>query len=449
VDLAMKRILAFGFIVGFGSALHAQTVNVRGKVSDGAGRPVANAVVELMQQGVKDTTGSDGGYSIIKPSVPLRPGSASLSEGMRLDRGILEFTVEKPSFVTIEVFDVNGNLRKKESLSNAQPGDYLANLANLPYSNRMLVVQASIGPLVRSFRYFPSQNDRSEGRFTIASPGSAGGMLAKMAAVVDSLKVSAVGYAPEKIGLASLDTTVNVTLTDATAVYNPCPANGTPCKILPFGDSITEGVSSSDGAGYRSQLFKLIVAAGQKVTFVGSLSKGPTTVSGVAFPRSHEGHSGWRIGGAGSSGGSGIYSLIPSPALNGGPHIILLLVGANDVFSSGTEGMAARLDALLDKIAQNAPTALIVLAKMTPIGTSNNGHTAAQVDAANAAQAAYNAKMPGLIQSHVAKGHHIIGVDLSKMPLSGLSTSSMHPNNQGYAYVAGIWYDGIKNLLPK
>ncbi len=233
-----------------------------------------------------------------------------------------------------------------------------------------------------------------------------------------------------------------------TVNYAPCPTDGSPCKILPFGDSITQGVASSDGAGYRSQLFKLIVAAKQKVTFVGSLSTGPTTVSGVAFPRSHEGHPGWKIGGSGSTGGSGIYSLIPSPALNDKPHIILLLIGANDVFSQVTDGMATRLDALLDKLAPAAPTALIVLAQMTPIGTSNNGHTADQVAAANAAQAAYNSKIPGIIQAHVAKGHHIIGVDMSKMPVSDLTTSSMHPNDKGYAYMAGIWYAAIKDLLP-
>ncbi len=41
--------------------------------------------------------------------------------------------------------------------------------------------------------------------------------------------------------------------------------------------------------GYRSQLFKLVVAANQKVAFTGSLSNGPTQVSGQPFSRMHEG----------------------------------------------------------------------------------------------------------------------------------------------------------------
>lgn len=234
--------------------------------------------------------------------------------------------------------------------------------------------------------------------------------------------------------------------------YKPCPTTGEACKILPFGDSITEGVKSSDNAGYRSQLFKLIVAAKQKVSFTGSLSGGPTQVSGQTFPRMHEGHAGWTIdpGLSEFSGYGGISSLVPSPALNGGPHIVLLHIGANELFpTKDGAGMALRLDALVDKIAANVPSALIVLAQITPVGSTNNGHTQAQVDAANAAQMLYNSKIPALIEAHVAKGQHIIGVDMSKMPLSGLTTSSVHPNDQGYAYMAGIWYAAINGLLPK
>jgi hypothetical protein len=208
----MKQIYAFGLIVVFGSTLHAQTLNVRGKVSNGAGQPVANAVVELVQQGVKDTTGADGNYSLIKPIVSIRSLSATLTESMRLDHGILEFTVEKPSPLKIEVFDVNGNLLKKEEMPKAQPGVYHLNIATLPHSNQMLVVQASIGPLAQTFRYFPSHKGISEGNFTLANTGSATGMLAKRAAEVDMLNVSAVGYASKKISLSSYDTTVNVAL---------------------------------------------------------------------------------------------------------------------------------------------------------------------------------------------------------------------------------------------
>lgn len=236
----MKRIFAFGLVVVFGSGLHAQTINVRGKVSNGAGQPVANAVVELMQQGGKDTTGSDGSYSIMKSGVSNRSISATLTEGMRLDNGILELTVGKPASLKIEVFDVNGNIEKKESLPKAQPGVYHLNIASPIHSNEMLIVQASIGPLVRTFRYFPSRKNISEGNFTIASTRSTSGMLAKIAAAVDTLKVSAVGQPPKKIGLASYDTTVNVTLNDTGAtggVPKVTPQNATSIPAM-YGNAV-------------------------------------------------------------------------------------------------------------------------------------------------------------------------------------------------------------------
>ena len=223
--------------------------------------------------------------------------------------------------------------------------------------------------------------------------------------------------------------------------YNPCPTSGSPCKILPFGDSITRGAKSSDDAGYRSQLFKLIVAAKQKVTFTGSLTNGPTTVSGQTFPRMHEGHPGWTIDPGYnmiSSSYGGISSLVPSPALNGNPNIILLHIGTNDLFARDTANMSTRLEALIDKVAANAPSALIVLAQITPRGTTD------------AALTTYNSRIPGIVQSHAAKGQHIIGVDMSKLPVpSDLNSDGTHPNDQGYAYMAGIWYAAIKDLLPK
>ena len=222
------------------------------------------------------------------------------------------------------------------------------------------------------------------------------------------------------------------------SAYNPCPTNGDPCKILPLGDSITHGFASSDDGGYRSQLFKLIVGGNQSVTFVGSLVNGPTQVSGKTFPRNHEGHDGWTIDpGYSTYGAGGISSLTPSPALDGNPNIILLHIGTNDTGFMDAANMSTRLEALLDKIAQASPSTLIVLAQITPLGYQSSALTA------------YNAKIPGIVQAHAAKGQHIIGVDMSKMPVpADIGSDNVHPNDQGYAYMAGVWYAALKNLLP-
>ena len=95
--------------------------------------------------------------------------------------------------------------------------------------------------------------------------------------------------------------------------------------------------------------------------------------------------------------------------------------------------MSTRLEALLDKIAQTSPSSLIVLAQITPLG-----YTSAPLTA-------YNAKIPGIVQSHAAKGQHIVGVDMSKMPVpADIASDNVHPNDQGYVYMANIWYAAIK-----
>ena len=221
--------------------------------------------------------------------------------------------------------------------------------------------------------------------------------------------------------------------------YNPCPTNGDPCKILPLGDSITHGFASTDDGGYRSQLFKLIVAANQKVTFTGSLANGPTQVSGQTFPRMHEGHDGWTIDpGFSTFGSGGISSLIPSPALNGNPHIILLHIGTNDTGFMDSANMSTRLEALLDKIAQASP------------------------------QRADRARPDHAARVHERPAHGVQRQDPWDRPVTRRERTAhrrcrheqdararrhlhrhVHPNDQGYVYMANIWYAAIKNLLPQ
>jgi lysophospholipase L1-like esterase len=223
----------------------------------------------------------------------------------------------------------------------------------------------------------------------------------------------------------------------SSGVYAPCPKNGDPCKILPLGDSITNGVASTDLGGYRSQLFKLVVAASQNVTFTGSQSSGPDQVSGKAFPKHHEGHNGYTIDPNTVSYATGISTVIPSPAFDTVPNIVLLMIGTNDVNgSTGQSTMADRLETLLDKIIAAAPSALIVLAETTPLASGSSALTQ------------YDAKIPGIVQARAAKGQHMVLVDMSKMPTSDLSSDGIHPNDQGYVYMANTWYAAIKDLLP-
>ncbi len=211
--------------------------------------------------------------------------------------------------------------------------------------------------------------------------------------------------------------------------YNPCKAS--PCVILPLGDSITHGYDSTDDAGYRSALFSLVVAANQNVTFTGSLSNGPSTVSGKTFPKNHEGHDGITV--------TGITGYVPpSKAFIATPHIVLLHIGTNDMTSNADPTTTAnQLDTLVTNLVGAAPDALIVVAKIVPLGYTSTTYNN------------YIAKIPGVVSAHSAKNEHVIMVDMSTLPTSDIRGSgNVHPTDQGYADMANLWYGAIKGYLP-
>ncbi len=222
--------------------------------------------------------------------------------------------------------------------------------------------------------------------------------------------------------------TAGTTSTGGAGGFNPCKAS--PCVILPLGDSITHGFSSTDDAGYRSALFKLIVAANQNVTFIGSLTNGPTTVSGKTFPRNHEGHDGFTV--------TQITGLVPpAKSFSTTPHIVLLHAGTNDMtMNADPTTTANQLSTLITNLVNALPDALIVVAKIIPLGYSNTNYTS------------YIAKIPGVVQSHTSG--HVIMVDMSTLPTSDIRGSgNVHPTDQGYADMANLWYGAIKGVLPK
>ncbi|HEU5076986.1 MAG TPA: SGNH/GDSL hydrolase family protein, partial [Polyangiaceae bacterium] len=204
----------------------------------------------------------------------------------------------------------------------------------------------------------------------------------------------------------------------------PCPETG-PCKILPLGDSITFGIGF-DG-GYRVELFRLALEGGHEITFTGTQQpNGPTMVDGVTFPRNHAGISGQLI--------QEIANRIPSPDMMDVPHIVLVHAGTNDMNRS-RDGAEGRLEALMDKLITEAPDALLVVSSLIPLPF-----------AADAVEQ-FNAAIPPMIEERANAGAHIIYADqFTGFPDSELG-DGVHPNQAGYARMAGVWYEAIEPYL--
>lgn len=206
--------------------------------------------------------------------------------------------------------------------------------------------------------------------------------------------------------------------------FDPCPTTGA-CKVMPLGDSITDGTGFA--GGYRVELFAKTIVDKKNITFVGSLSNGPATVSGVTFPKSHEGHFGWTI--------AQVDDLIPDPALGPAPHIVLLHLGTNDINTNVATGAPARLGSLIDQIVTRLPNSLIVVAKIIPEPSKASDITT------------YNNAIPNVVSTRANAGKHVIMVDqFTGFPTSELG-DGVHPNQAGYTRMAGVWYTAIKPYL--
>lgn len=222
-----------------------------------------------------------------------------------------------------------------------------------------------------------------------------------------------------------------------TGTFDPCPASGA-CNILPLGDSITWGVNY-DG-GYRVKLFSNSITDKKNVTYVGKLSNGPATVSGTTFPKNNEGHSGWTIqqiddivtGTSTDANYKGKKMMVDLA-----PNIVLLHAGTNDT-SRSPSGMPDRLGALIDHILADGPNVLLVVTTIIPIKQGSYG-TVGET---------FNNAIPALVQKRIDAGKHVVLVDMFKsFPSNGLSSDGVHPNQQGYDWMAGVWYEAIKAYL--
>jgi lysophospholipase L1-like esterase len=225
--------------------------------------------------------------------------------------------------------------------------------------------------------------------------------------------------------------------------YDPCPPKGKACVVLPLGDSLTQGAGSSDGAGYRGELFREVVAHNHMITMVGSQASGPTMLNGmsVPFPRRHEGHGGFSIEAIGT------WLTDNDTIATFKPDIVLLHIGTNNGLRHPGANIPAVLDALgklIDQIVAADSHLLVIVAQIIP-SRSDDGVTQT---------AAYNAGIPAVVAARAAAGKHVIIADIHKFFVANpnwktdyLPTSDVHPIDPGYQAMARGWYSALGSLL--
>jgi len=153
-------------------------------------------------------------------------------------------------------------------------------------------------------------------------------------------------------------------------------------RIMPLGDSLTEGNYPGGIHSYRGYLRSKLLANGYtNIDLVGDRSK---QAHGDALPLDldHAGHGGYTIGPdtqrfCPTCETTGLYEHIAGWLAVSDPDIILLLIGINDLVASQNhppnyaQTAPDRLEALVERIETLAPDAIILLSSLLQVRTGS------------------------------------------------------------------------------
>jgi lysophospholipase L1-like esterase len=116
------------------------------------------------------------------------------------------------------------------------------------------------------------------------------------------------------------------------------------------------------------------------------------------------------------------------------PNVVLLHAGTNDMnLDLNVSSAPARLSCLIDQIFGGCPDAAVVVAKII---ASPNATTNARIGP-------YNEAVGEIVGMRKSKGQHVQIVDMQNALPPDQYNDTLHPNNEAYATMASLWYEGI------
>jgi len=202
----------------------------------------------------------------------------------------------------------------------------------------------------------------------------------------------------------------------------------TPLRVMPLGDSITQGESSS----YRQPLWLALDEAGISVDFIGSMSGGYSgSHNANDYDTDHEGHWGWRA--------DQVLRRINQWAKQATPDIVLMHLGTNDIGAGqDIDDTVDEIDQIIDRLREHNPQVHVLVAAIIPVA----------YESATIRITQFNEGLARLVNmkhtptSRVVLVDHFTGFDAAQDTYDGI-----HPNERGNHKMAERWLVAIQSLL--
>ncbi|MDE6731211.1 MAG: hypothetical protein K2J71_10615, partial [Oscillospiraceae bacterium] len=216
-------------------------------------------------------------------------------------------------------------------------------------------------------------------------------------------------------------------------------------RIMPLGDSITDGFTGDPVGGYRLTLWKMLESNGyaDQIDLVGP------NWGGDGIDPNHAGYSGYAIADIPGMR-SGIYNFSDWLMENYPADVVMLQIGTNDILSSyELDAMPERLELLVDTILEYLPEdGLLYLATIpymdADVTNYTDAYTAEEMDQV---VDDYNTAVKALISEKQAEGKPIALSDINSQLTKQDLLDGVHPNATGYEKMGNYWYQKITEYL--
>ena len=205
---------------------------------------------------------------------------------------------------------------------------------------------------------------------------------------------------------------------------------GVALKVMPLGDSITQGNTQLDS--YRRPLWHALQGTGADVDFVGSQSANHDGAPpNPDFDVDNEGHWGWTA--------DEVLAEIAGWAQAGRPDIVLLHLGTNDMLGGfGIDSTLDELTGIVEALRVANPGVAVLLAQLIPVRFDEGTQRIVEL----------NQNLAGLALSLSTEASPVVLVDqFTGFDPSTMTADGLHPNTIGEERMAQVWLQAMQPFL--